>query len=750
MLNKLNCIAIFGNGVHMHISQLSLRNYRNFRNATLRFNQGINTIIGENGSGKTNIFRAIRLLLDNNLPRAATRLDEDDFCRKLDTWQGHWIVISIEFSNVGEDEVSQALFLHGTGTSHNQCVETATYNLIFRPKAYIRQQLALIAPGDTPALNELQEKITIADYETIFTGKSEANFCDETEYKDIVGDFDNVIFPTKVSSRKIGSTLPNILSMPNEVSFTFVKALRDVVSDFKNNRKNPLFTLLKLKSEEINPDEFDPIVQTVERLNQSIESLSDVRDIKQGITDTLDDTLGSTYSPNSLSIQSGLSTEAEQLFQSLKLFIDESDDAHEGAIHEMSLGGANLIYLTLKLLEFKYQRPEESIANFLLIEEPEAHIHTHIQKTLFEKIDYSETQIIYSTHSSHISEVSAIRNVNILSKSKFGCIAFQPSAGLDHKKIVFVERYLDAIRSNLLFAKSVILVEGDAEEILIPILVKQSIGLALDELGITLVNMRSTGFENIAHLFHDDRIRKKCAIITDLDKSFFDTTPDSNDSPSVARVKAKARGSEKKGQERRVKLDAFCMDNSWISAFYAEHTFEVDFLKNKNSNYMVPVVEDVYTCKKTKQEAKENLEHPDISISGKRALTMANNHGKGWLAITLGSYIDFNVNVPEYIIDAICFAHSNFSNTQILKSIEYRLNKIQSFAEKNRRRIEQMEERDQHYSDWNDYLSLIENGVDSFLPKWENYQKNGGSVPGLRADFINDIRINSNSLLRAI
>ena len=41
------------------------------------------------------------------------------------------------------------------------------------------------------------------------------------------------------------------------------------------------------------------------------------------------------------------------------------------------------IYLTLKLLEYKYRKSDDVFANFLLIEEPEAHIHTHIQKTIF-------------------------------------------------------------------------------------------------------------------------------------------------------------------------------------------------------------------------------------------------------------------------------------------------------------------------------------------------------------------------------
>ena len=55
----------------MHISRLQLVNYRNFERANVIFNKGVNTIIGENGSGKTNLFRALRLLLDDTLLRSA-------------------------------------------------------------------------------------------------------------------------------------------------------------------------------------------------------------------------------------------------------------------------------------------------------------------------------------------------------------------------------------------------------------------------------------------------------------------------------------------------------------------------------------------------------------------------------------------------------------------------------------------------------------------------------------------------------
>ena len=51
----------------MYISKLIIRNFRNFRNVRLTFTEGVNTIIGENGSGKTNLFHAIRILIDQSV-----------------------------------------------------------------------------------------------------------------------------------------------------------------------------------------------------------------------------------------------------------------------------------------------------------------------------------------------------------------------------------------------------------------------------------------------------------------------------------------------------------------------------------------------------------------------------------------------------------------------------------------------------------------------------------------------------------
>src|SRR6266478_535380 len=148
----------------MHISKLQLVNYRNFASANILFNKGINTIIGENVSGKTNLFCAIRLLLDDNLRRSAMRLDERDFHRGLGNWRGHWIIISLEFDEVSQDEAIQSLFLHGTGNIENSAIGRATYNLIFRPKSSVRSQLSQLEEGDHAGLANILHALTIADY----------------------------------------------------------------------------------------------------------------------------------------------------------------------------------------------------------------------------------------------------------------------------------------------------------------------------------------------------------------------------------------------------------------------------------------------------------------------------------------------------------------------------------------------------------------------------------------------------------
>ena len=341
-------------------------------------------------------------------------------------------------------------------------------------------------------------------------------------------------------------------------------------------------------------------------------------------------------------------------------------------IELLGLGHLNMIFIALKIIEFEICRTRELI-NIMIIEEPEAHIHAHIQKTLFDnlKISKNYTQIIMTSHSSHLAEASQIERMNVLKFHDQNSIAMQPSRGLDMfgknklKKASLeltrcVERYLDTRRTILLFSKGVILVEGDGEEILIPGMIRSGLGVSLDEVGIGLINIGSTAFEYIASLFSEERIKRYCAIVTDLDKQAI---------PKESSLyKADA---EQKGSERREKLQNLFDDNPWVAPFYAEHTLEVEFVNaGENYSYLQKCISKMFVQKKAIELHKDNLENE--KKRNEEVLSLAKTEGKGWLAILVSNELDDAVNIPDYILQAVAFAGQETINAKILfKMVAY-------------------------------------------------------------------------------
>ena len=60
----------------MYISKIRIKGFRSFKNHEVEFNDGVNVIIGHNNSGKTNLLKALSLVLDY---KGSKRLGIDDF-----------------------------------------------------------------------------------------------------------------------------------------------------------------------------------------------------------------------------------------------------------------------------------------------------------------------------------------------------------------------------------------------------------------------------------------------------------------------------------------------------------------------------------------------------------------------------------------------------------------------------------------------------------------------------------------------
>ena len=519
---------------------------------------------------------------------------------------------------------------------------------------------------------EERKKIKISDYEFYYTSRAQTDFTDKDIYTKIVGDLEKgqCSDPDEDDDRILGCKL-NIADVQDHISVVFIDALRDVASEL-GKPKNPIRRIIESVESLIKESELNTIKSEIVQLNKSISEVEQVELVGRKINEKLLDMIGMVYSPEII-LQSGLKDDINSLSRYLFMKPLKQND-----IDSLGLGHLNMIYMALKIVEYEVNRTRELI-NIMIIEEPEAHIHTHIQRTLFDKLKVTKdyTQIITTTHSTHLAEVSEVKNINILKSIGSNSISMQPSQGLDEfgkknlqlknlKLSDCIERYLDSKRSVLLFSKGVVLVEGDGEEILIPNLIKNALGVSLDEMGIGLVNVGSVSFEYIASLFSEERIKRTCAIVTDEDIQIVET--------DSKLYKAEA---EKRGKSRKKKLEDLYGTNPWVESFFAPHTLEVDFAladARANSDYISEVVELNYVDTNTIKRHKENLKQGTDAACANTVLTLARDMGKGWYATTLSNYIDIAVTVPQYILGAIAFASKEVISIDIVfKMIEYSL-----------------------------------------------------------------------------
>ncbi len=82
----------------MRLLRLQVRNYRNFKHVNCGLGAHV-VLLGENGVGKSNLLRGLRLLLDPDLPDSERYLDEDDFWAGGPQFGGSEIVISVDITD---------------------------------------------------------------------------------------------------------------------------------------------------------------------------------------------------------------------------------------------------------------------------------------------------------------------------------------------------------------------------------------------------------------------------------------------------------------------------------------------------------------------------------------------------------------------------------------------------------------------------------------------------------------------------
>jgi putative ATP-dependent endonuclease of OLD family len=641
----------------MYLRKLKAQGFRCFDNTfEIEFTDGLNVIVGENGAGKTAIISSIRQLFQDS-ESGRYSISSDDFFNPFITGGKAALSFSISAEFDGLDETDKVAFLPWVGASN-----TAILNL-------------------------------------------------QAENKEIRGRFKKIIWG---GSSKSSQFDPELIEL---IQCIYLPPLRDAELKLSNGRQSRLSKLLKaLNRKQLKQcrkdDKIHPLEEKLKNFNTSL-AIDDKLNIKEAnelITANLTKAIGHHFGQKT-SIQfaqSDFTKIAESL--TLLFFPDLSveDQSLFRDLSQNSLGYNNLLYIASILAELTLddEDDEQPIFKLLLIEEPEAHLHPQLQIRLLNHLksvaeENKNVQVIVTTHSTVLASSVELESIIHLSKSHAPVATPLRTCGLHSTSSQFINRWLDVTKSNLLFASGVILVEGIAEQMIIPTLAKivlkdQNDGYkSLEDLGISTINLNGIYFKHFMQLYcniktTDDpeendvgqNIPVRCAGLTDLDppKKIKKEIPDPKNTGETKEISEDFipyEGNMKQGTNHALKLVDSISRSTNARLFVSKYkTLEYDLaMEGNNAALMSSIIASLWPKPKGNESPviKEFTAMSKIDWTKKPPMEVAeaankilkrvddDNIGKGIFAQVMTNKIqsdDYNFSIPEYIKNAILWASS--------------------------------------------------------------------------------------------
>ena len=249
------------------------------------------------------------------------------------------------------------------------------------------------------------------------------------------------------------------------------------------------------------------------------------------------------------------------------------------------LGSQNILFMAAELLLLK--RENFNGLRLALIEEVEAHLHPQAQLRMIDYLQNTNGQFIVTSHSPNLASKVKLDSI-ILVHEKSAYPMGRDFTQLSTGDYDFLERFLDVTKANLFFAKGVLLVEGDAENILLPVLA-EILGRPLHKYGVSIVNVGSTAFLRYSRIYlrkdpAEPPVNIPVAVVTDLDVPEPDPAAPGIGKEALAEKRVASRQEKEKyytnGRVRAFVSPAWTLEFELASSVLQQETYQA-FLEAK-------------------------------------------------------------------------------------------------------------------------------------------------------------------------
>lgn len=512
----------------MYISQVRLKNYKNYHDCNVELSEGLNVIVGPNNTGKSNLLDAIEFIFhkpDNNIDD----FNKYDLYKNLEYYKSNVPCISIEYMiehNFSYDVEDSALSKLKPIIIYDKNAQLKEDNDgIVHIVAKVKLLFEINKTFEQDFLNEVKNVAKYEEYLAIL--KRFEKYFSWTYYNTLNGE--------ELSDKDI-----------NEIfEVDKIPAYRDI---------DQLETKSKLYvSNKINKVDEIKIQQEITRyLRNELTTVN--AEINEEIKADQDN-IGITDGRNNFISEFEFDKDLSEFF---RYSLRNDTDMFTLPLKSNGLGYNNLIYIRNLIKQKK-----DNDYNILMLEEPEAHLHPNMQYKLLKYLNSLESikqkdedrsiknQIIITTHSSNISASVDMNKIIILNYDRDidfpNVCSSKLSDNFDIKKVKglfdiseisriekkteeqinkdlknilikskeHLQKFLDITRNDILYSDKVILVEGISEKLTLPWIDEK-----LTHKHICVIEVAGINFDRFLPLIFFTN--KKFLCVTDKDCDIFD------------------------------------------------------------------------------------------------------------------------------------------------------------------------------------------------------------------------------------